>query len=88
MTTYYEASGKLVTHWQDQKKGPISRTGPLKEASDLHQKNNFTPSVMLRIPPLNSFLFRKFGSNGKAYPGVVVAVVTPALLNTLPLLRL
>ena len=52
------------------------------------QKNNFTPNVMLRIPPLNSFLLRKFGSNGNAYPGVVVAVVTPALLNTLPLLKL
>ena len=52
------------------------------------QKNNFTPNVMVRIPPLNNFWFKKFGSNGNAYPGVVVAVVTPALLNTLPLLKL
>ena len=52
------------------------------------QKNNFTPNVMLRIPPLNNFWFKKFGSNGNAYPGVVVAVTTPELLNTLPLLKL
>ena len=43
---------------------------------------------MDQIPPLKKrFACRKFGSVGKAYPCVVVAVVTPALLKTLPLLR-
>src|SRR5712691_4365620 len=61
-----------------------ARSQPPGHSKSSPQKNNFTPNVMLRIPPLNNFLFRKFGSNGNAYPGVVVAVVTPALLNTLP----
>src|SRR5207237_9565470 len=42
---------------------------------------------MERKPPLNSELAaRKFESVGIAYPGVVVAVVTPVVLNTFPLL--
>ncbi len=43
---------------------------------------------MERNPPLKRVLaLRKFGSLGIAYPGVVVAVVTPAVLKTFPLLR-
>src|SRR5207253_5130870 len=42
---------------------------------------------MERKPPLNSVLAaRKFGSAGRTYPGVVVAVVTPTVLKTFPLL--
>src|ERR1041384_4952960 len=42
---------------------------------------------MERKPPLNSVLgARKFESVGITYPGVVVAVVTPVVLNTFPLL--
>jgi hypothetical protein len=85
---YFRLPGPLRALTFPKKNGPIPGTGPTLVKSALHQKNNFTPSVMLRIPPLNNFWFRKFGSNGNAYPGVVVAVVTPALLNTLPLLRL
>src|SRR6267154_408104 len=43
---------------------------------------------MLRIPPLKNLSgLRKFGSVGNAYPCVVVAGVTPAVLKTFPLLR-
>src|SRR5256885_13184188 len=42
---------------------------------------------MERKPPLNSVLAaRKFESFGLTYPGVVVAVVTPVVLKTFPLL--
>ena len=48
---------------------------------------SFNAKVMERTPPLKRCAFRKFGSLGSAYPGVVVAVVTPVVLKTLPLLK-
>jgi hypothetical protein len=50
------------------------------------QKMNFTPRVTDRIPPLNSLAFKKSGLLTCAYPGAEVAVTTPAVLKTLPLL--
>ena len=52
------------------------------------QKTSFGPRVMERIPPLKNLSGRrKLGSVGNANPCVVVAVVTPAVLKMLPLLR-
>src|SRR5207244_12991242 len=60
---------------------------PKELQENTRQQAKFSRGGIERKPPLNGGLAaRKFGSAGRTYPGVVVAVVTPTVLKTFPLL--